>query len=108
MTAAITTPASIANFQDFAAILHQEARAAAACFGLPASADLAASIVDRISQRCGGREVYVPKRAGRTQSAITHAQIRARFNGSNLADLAREAGKSERQIRRIVQSDGRS
>lgn len=107
MTAAITTPASIANFRDFTAILHQEAHAAAASFGLPASADLAESIVDRIRHRCGGYEVYVPKRASRAQSAITHAQIRARFTGSNLSDLARETGKSERQIRRIVQSGER-
>lgn len=107
MTAAITTPVTIANFRDFTAILHQEARAAAASFGLPASADLAESIVDRIRHRCGGYEVYVPKRAGRTQSAIAHAQIRARFNGANLAELARATGKSERQIRRIVQSGER-
>ena len=108
MTAAITTPVAIANFRDFTAILHQEARAAAASFGLPASADLAESIVDRIRHRCGGYEVYVPKRASRAQSAITHAQIRARFNGANLAELARAAGKSERQIRRIVQAGASS
>ena len=95
---------SVASYTtDLAAVLHEEAFATAAALGLPAGGDLAASIVDRVMLRLGGREVYVPKRAGRTQTALAHARIRARFTGTNQAELAREAGMSARQIRRILQ-----
>ncbi|MBX9937106.1 MAG: hypothetical protein K2Y10_11000 [Burkholderiaceae bacterium] len=87
---------------DLVAVLHQEVCATAACFGLPAGTDLAASIIDRVMLRLGGCEVYVPKRAGRAKRASVHQHIRARFNGSNVAELAQEAGMSERQVRRIV------
>ena len=88
---------------DLSAVLHQEVCATVMSFGLPAGADLAASIIDRVMLRLGGREVYVPKRAGRTQTALAHARIRARFTGTNQAELAREAGMSARQNRRILQ-----
>ena len=89
---------------DLAAVLHQEVCATAASFGLPAGADLAASIIDRVMLRLGGCDVYVPKRGGRHSRAIVHQRIRTLYTGNNLAQLARETGMSERQIRRIVQT----
>ena len=89
---------------DLSAVLHQEVCATVMSFGLPAGADLAASIIDRVMLRLGGCDVYVPKRGSRHSRAIVHQHIRALYTGNNLAQLARETGMSERQIRRIVQT----
>ena len=54
-----------------------------------------------LTSLCGGQCLYVPKmeslkREGRDR------EIRARFNGGNYCDLARDFHLSERQVRKII------
>ena len=83
------------------AIIEEEARAMARCFGVTAPEEAAASLVDRILLRLGGAHVYLPRRSARAR-ARTQVEIVARFNGSNLFELAREYAMSPRHLRRII------
>ena len=58
----------------------------------------------RLTALCGGQNLYIPKldsleRAGRDR------EIRARFNGGNHRALAMRFRLSERQIRKILQTN---
>jgi Mor family transcriptional regulator len=87
-------------------ILEEEARAVAQCFGIAASDDAAAALVDRMIARLGGAHVYFPLGVARQRKASRHAvksAIRARFDGSNLKELAREYDLSPRHVRRLLE-----
>jgi Mor family transcriptional regulator len=85
---------------DALSVIEEEARIVARCFGVAASEEAAAALVERVGMRLGGRKVYVggARRAG---ERIVE-EIRKCFTGSNLAELATKFNKSERQVRRIV------
>jgi Mor family transcriptional regulator len=59
-----------------------------------------------ICRFAGGEDLYIPKiesieRAGRNR------EIRSRFNGGNYKQLARMFRMSERQVRKIINGEGR-
>jgi len=83
------------------AIIEEEARAVAQCFGVAAPEAAAASLIERILLRLGGAHVYLPKRTSRDRDRI-RAEILTRFNGRNLFELAREYEMTPRHLRRIL------
>ena len=88
------------------AILEEEARAVAQCFGIVASEDAAAALVDRMIVRLGGAHVYFPPGKARqreTKRQLIKAAIRARYNGKNIRELAQEYELSTRHVRRLLE-----
>jgi len=83
------------------AIIEEEARAVAQCFGVPIPEAAAASLVERIVLRLGGTHVYLPKRTSRDRNRV-HNEIAERFNGRNLFELAQAYGVTPRHVRRIL------
>ena len=83
------------------AIIEEEARAMAQCFGVAAPDEAAASLIDRILLRLGGAHIYVPKRRARSRRR-DRVELQSRFNGSNLFELAKEFGMTPRHLRRIL------
>lgn len=81
-------------------VLEEEARAVAQCFGIAASDDVAAMFVERIILRLGGECFYVPRRRQQTRQRMRD-EIRARFDGGNAVELAREYGVSVRWVRKV-------
>lgn len=55
----------------------------------------------RLALLCGGQNLYIPKRESLEREGRDR-DIRARFDGGNYRDLARQYRLSERQIRKIV------
>ena len=88
------------------AIIEEEARAMAKCFGLAAPDVAAASLIERILFRLGGAHIYLPKRSARDRQRI-HDEIIRGFDGSNLFELARKYEMTPRHARRIL-ATGRS
>lgn len=82
-------------------IIKEEARAVAQCFGVPKPDDVAAMIVDRIIERLAGGNIYIPKKSLRDRSRIRR-EIRARYTGNNIPELAHEYEMSTRWVRKIV------
>lgn len=82
-------------------IIEQEAAAVAQCFGVEASRDLAATLIDRITQRLAGENIYFARERASARRARCD-DIRAAFNGANAAELAKKHGITARQVRRIV------
>lgn len=85
------------------AIIEEEARAVARCFGVSVPEAAAASLIERILLRLGGAHVYVPRRSARDRKRV-HSEIAQRFNGRNLFELAREYDLTPRHVRRILAS----
>lgn len=85
------------------AIIEEEARAVAQCFGVAMPEVAAASLIDRILLRLGGANVYLPKRTSRDRDRI-RSEIISRFDGRNLFQLAREYDMTPRHLRRILAS----
>lgn len=83
------------------AIIEEEARVVARCFGVAAPDAAAASLIERILLRLGGAHIYLPKRTSRDRVRIRN-EILTKFNGRNLFELAREYGMSARHLRRIL------
>ncbi|RRH82296.1 hypothetical protein EH244_26980 [Variovorax beijingensis] len=83
------------------AVIEEEARAMAQCFGIGNPAEAAASLIDRILMRLGGAHIYVPKKSTQKREQI-HYEIQSRFNGGNLFELARQYGLTPRHVRRII------
>jgi len=83
------------------AIIEEEARAVAQCFGVPMPEAAAASLVERIILRLGGTHIYLPKRTSRDKNRV-HNEIAERFNGKNLFELAQAYGITPRHVRRIL------
>jgi Mor family transcriptional regulator len=92
---------SVLDDEDPIAIIEQEARAMAQCFGVARADEAAASLVDRILLRLGGELVYLPKRSARNRKRDREELIR-KFTGNNLLELAREYGVTARHLRRIL------
>lgn len=86
---------------DPVAVIEQEARAVALSFGMAAPDDVASALVERLMLRLGGDRLYLPKKRAESPRA-RHQEIRARFRGDNVAELAREFGITARSVRRIV------
>ena len=86
---------------DPVAVIEQEARAVALSFGVSAPDDAAAALVDRVLMRLGGDRLYLPKKRSESPRA-RHQEIRNRFKGDNVAELAREFKLTPRSVRRIV------
>lgn len=87
--------------EDLFAIMEEEIRAAVLRFGLPAAVDVAASAVDGVARRAGGGLIYLRTARSRERQRV-QAEMRSKFNGANLHELAREYGMSLRNARRIV------
>ncbi|SEF29800.1 Mor transcription activator family protein [Variovorax sp. NFACC27] len=83
------------------AVIEEEAVAVARCFGIAVPEAAAASLVERILHRLGGMHIYVPRKTAREREKM-HKEIVRRFNGRNLADLAKEYGMTARHARRII------
>lgn len=86
---------------DPVAVIEQEARAVALSFGVSTPDDAAAALVERVLMRLGGGQLYLPKKRAESPRA-RHQEIRARFRGDNVTELAREFGLTARSVRRIV------
>jgi Mor family transcriptional regulator len=93
----MTTPIS----DDPIDIIEQEAAAVAHCFGVQAAGDLAATLIDRITQRLAGQYLYFARERASARRARCD-EIRAAFTGCNSAELARRFGVSVRYVRKIV------
>jgi Mor family transcriptional regulator len=63
--------------------------------------DVARKAADRIGQRWGGIEVYIPVGLS-FRNAQRNAEIWAKFNGNNVTALAREYRLTERQVTSIL------
>ncbi len=83
-------------------IIEEEARAVAKCFGVAASNEVAAAMVDRVRFRLAGVRFYVRSSAGRDRARQIREEIKSKFNGRNIAELSSEYGMSERHLRRIL------
>ena len=59
-------------------------------------------VVSRMSAEVGGRRLYFPKQQPWISKAARDQRLRERFDGRNVAQLAREFRMSERNVRRIV------
>ncbi len=93
----MTTPIS----DDPIDIIEQEAAAVAHCFGVQAAGDLAATLIDRLTQRLAGENIYFARERASARRARCD-EIRAAFTGCNSAELARRFGVSVRYVRKIV------
>lgn len=82
-------------------IIEQEADAVAQCFGVEASRDLAATLIDRITQRLAGENIYFARERASARRARCD-EIRAAFTGRNTAELARRFGVSVRYVQKVV------
>ena len=85
-------------FDDIPTIVAEEI-AAAQRAGIP-EADRPSYVADRLRYRIAGSADYVRKRA--LPPRQRRAEILTRFNGRNLADLAREFDISVRRVRQIL------
>lgn len=88
--------------EDALSIIEDEARAVAVCYGAQWCDEAAATLIRRLVTRLGGVQVYVPRQSLAERKARDES-VRARFNGCNVRELARDFGTSERTIRRILQ-----
>lgn len=82
-------------------IIEQEAAAVAQCFGVHAAGDLAATLIDRLTQRLAGENIYFARERTSARRARCD-EIKAAFTGGNTAELARRFGVSVRYVRKIV------
>lgn len=97
---------SLRRTLDPIAILEEEARAVAKCFGVTACDDAATALVDRIIARLGGAHVYFPLGEARKREAkrqFVKAAIKAQFDGANIKELAKKYELSQRHVRRLLQ-----
>jgi Mor family transcriptional regulator len=85
------------------AIIAREVASAAASFGIACPCDLAQSVIERIVKRIGGQKIYIPSETA-AQARRRSALIRAQFNGSNYAELARLHKLTPRQVRNITET----
>jgi Mor family transcriptional regulator len=84
-------------------VIEQEAEAVGLALGHGEPVRLARMLAERISQRLGGRLVYVAKR-NREALEARNASICAAFNGRNIPELAAEHQITERQVRKILRT----
>lgn len=91
--------------EDPLAVIADEAKTVAVCYGALWCDEAAATLVRRIVMRLGGLQVYVPRQT-LSQRSKRDESVRARFNGRNVRQLALEFGMSERTVRRILAPSG--
>lgn len=96
-----TPSVSSANKLDPIAVLREELAAAALCHGVERVEDLTEELVRRYVQRLGGVQVYVRSRRAQDKDRVVQ-EIRRRFDGCNLRELAEEFGLTLRHARRVV------
>lgn len=89
------------NELDPIAIIREEARAVALCFGVAVPDDAAASMVERVQARLAGVNVYIPARSSRDRQRVREL-ILAQWTGDNVKALAREHGLTPRGVRKII------
>lgn len=98
-----TSPA-VRTTIDPVAILREEATAAAIAHGADRCEELAENLVMRFVNRVGGLRHYV-RQSNAVERESIHRQIRQRFNGTNLEQLALEFQRSPRHLRRILAAE---
>lgn len=96
-----STSSHSANKLDPIAVLREELAAAAICHGVERVEDLTEALVDRYVQRLGGSTVYV-RNVRVLQRERLAQEVRAKFNGRNTRELAREYGVSVRWVQRLL------
>lgn len=87
--------------EDPLSILKEEARDVAIKYGAQWCEEATTVFANRIILRLGGVQIYVPRQSHQDKK-VRDNEVRGRFNGRNLRDLAREFGVTERTIRRIL------
>ncbi|WP_354318750.1 Mor transcription activator family protein [Pseudacidovorax sp. 1753] len=92
--------------EDPLSIIENEARAVAILYGAEWCGRASETLMRRLVERLGGVQVYIP-RITRVERATRDTEIRSRFNGKNLRQLARDYSTSERTIRRVVSFENR-
>lgn len=91
--------------EDPLAIINEEAKAVAMHYGATWCDEAAALLARRIASRLGGSQLYVPMQTAADRKA-RDAQLRGRFDGTNVRALAREFRTSERTVRRVLAVSG--
>lgn len=86
------------------AVLREELAAAAMCHGVERVEDLTEALVNRVVQRLGGVQVYVPARRIVQRDKLGQ-ELAAHFNGRNTRELARRFGISVRQAQRLLSAE---
>jgi len=86
---------------DALAVVREEAAAVAQAFGIVASDDAGAALIDRLMLRLGGSYVYVPRRPPEERLRVRDEVLR-RFDGTNARTLAAELGVTVRYVQRLV------
>lgn len=85
------------------AVVEDEFRYVAKKFGIQQCDEIASELVNRLTENLGGASFYFP-----TISAVKrrarNEEMRQKFNGRNLHELAREYGMTVRHAHRIVNS----
>ena len=82
-------------------IIRAEARAVAQCFGIAAADEAAASMVERLQARLAGVSVYIPARSSQDRERV-RVEILARYDGTNVGQLAREFDLTQRGVRKLI------
>ena len=82
-------------------IITQEAVNVALAFGITCGADLALALTVRIVKRLSGQKIYIPSESARA-AGLRSRQIRQKFAGNNVSELARQHRITPRQVRNIL------
>ncbi len=85
------------------AVLREELAAAAMCHGVERVEDLTEALVNRVVQRLGGIQVYVPSIGALERERIAQ-EVCAKFTGRNTRALAREYGVSVRWVQKLLEA----
>lgn len=88
------------------AVLREELAAAAVCHGVERVEDLTEALVSRVVQRLGGAQVYVPTERSLYRERIAQ-EIRNKFDGRNVRQLANSHGLSVRRVLQILEGQSR-
>ena len=83
------------------AVLREELAAAAVCHGVERVEDLTDALVNRVVQRLGGANIYVPVSRIVEREKLGR-EVVAHFNGRNTREIARRFGISVRQVQRLL------
>lgn len=107
MSNATPTPSVSSNKLDPIAVLREELAAAAVCHGVERVEDLTEALVTRVVQRLGGAQVYVPTEKSLYRERIAQ-EIRNKFDGRNVRQLANSHGLSVRRVLQILEGQSRA
>ena len=107
MSNASPTPSVSSNKLDPIAVLREELAAAAVYHGVERVEDLTEALVSRVVQRLGGAQVYVPTEKSLYRERIAQ-EIRNKFDGRNVRQLANSHGLSVRRVLQILEGQSRA